>query len=308
MLAQEARRNAFEVFLAAKRAADRGAPYSVIRLGDGEGALLGYPTITNRRDVDEYLLRWIRTADVAEADVLQLVEALKAAVHNADVVGLPRPKQLVHRIYRAVPEAIEAFNLKSESALWTDAAVHRLLNHALLYRPLLRGARFLGLVSCRRIAADLQALFNIRASRWYGVRGEDVTHFTDLDVDNAGEVETIHYPDGYRELRHKLEVPFPGALFLVGAGAFGKIYCHWIRQRGGVAIDIGSMCDSWAGVGRVGVGIGLQARSLDVYKEIPSIARGEAVRRYNDWAQRLGLDIPLASARSAYFAQLPACW
>lgn len=308
MLAQEARRNAFEVFLQVKRAADQGAPYSVIRLGDGEGAFLGYPTITNRRDVDEYLLRWIRTSAVAEADVLQLVAALKAAVKNADVIGLPRPRQLLHRIYRAVPEAVEAFNLRGESALLADAALHRLLNHALLYRPLLRNARFLGVISCRRIADDLQALFDIRASRWYGVRGEDVTHFTDLAVDAAGEVETLHYPDGYRELHDKLEVPFPGALFLVGAGAFGKIYCHWIRQRGGVAIDIGSMCDSWAGVGRVGIGLGRHARSLDVYQEIPRISRGEAVRRYNHWAQRLGLDVALASTRSGFFAQLPACW
>lgn len=299
MLTQETRRNAFEVFLQVKRAADQGAPYSVIRLGDGEGAFLGYPTITNKRDVDEYLMRWLRTTAVSEADVLHLVNALKAAVKHADVVGLPRSKQLVHRIYRAVPAAIEAFNLQSESALFTDAALHRLLNHALLYRPLLHNAPFLGLISCRRIADDLQARFNIRASHWYGVRGA---------MEHPGEVETVHYPNGYRELRDKLEVPFPGALFLVGAGAFGKIYCHWIRQRGGVAIDIGSMCDTWAGVGRVGIGVGRHARSLDVYKEIPSISRGEAVRRYNHWAGRLGLDVPLATTRASYFAQLPACW
>lgn len=31
-----------------------------------------------------------------------------------------------------------------------------------------------------------------------------------------------------------------GALCLVGAGFWSEIYCAWIKQRGGVAVDIGS--------------------------------------------------------------------
>ena len=306
---KETRLNAFEVFLEVKRRLDQGTPCSVIRLGDGEGVVLGYPEITNRHDIDEYLLRWIRTTDVSEADVRHLVDALRAAVKDADIVGLPRPKQLVGRSYRAVPEAIEAFDLRNPSTLLTHTALHRLLQYALLYRPLLRNASFLGLISCRDIAERLQAMFNIRARKWYGVRGEDVTRFTEFPVDVPGTVETIHYPDGYRELYETLEVPFPGALFLVGAGAFGKIYCHWIKQRGGVAIDVGSICDSWAGVGRIGRGLGVHAFSLAVYEEMPSIRRAEAVQRYNDLLQRLGLDdVRPATTHAAYFNQLPEHW
>ena len=307
---EEIRLNAFDVFLEVKRRMDQGTPCSVIRLGDGEGVVLGYPEITSRRAIDEYMLRWVRTTDVSEVDVRHLVNALRAAVKDADIVGLPRPKQLVGgRSYRAVPQAIEVFNLRSASTLVTDAALHRLLQYALLYRPLLQNASFLGLISCRRIAETLQAMFGIRSSKWYGVRGEDVTHFTDFPVDVPGEVETIHYPDGYRELYEELEVPFPGAVFLVGAGAFGKIYCHWIKQRGGVAIDIGSICDSWAGVGRVGRGLGVYANSLAVYEEMPSIRRGDAVQRYNGLLQRLNLDdVRPATTRAAYFEQLPEHW
>ena len=35
---------------------------------------------------------------------------------------------------------------------------------------------------------------------------------------------------------------------LVGAGALGKAYCEAVRQQGGVAVDIGSGFDGWAGV------------------------------------------------------------
>lgn len=63
-----------------------------------------------------------------------------------------------------------------------------------------------------------------------------------------------HYPDRFSEIQKTLKIPYPGALFLVGSGVFGKIYCEWIKQRGGIAIDVGSMFDSWANFGRVLVG------------------------------------------------------
>ena len=34
-----------------------------------------------------------------------------------------------------------------------------------------------------------------------------------------------------------------GALALVGAGIWAEIYCTWIRDRGGVAVDVGSGMD-----------------------------------------------------------------
>jgi len=37
-----------------------------------------------------------------------------------------------------------------------------------------------------------------------------------------------------------------GRVYLVGAGILGKMYCDVIKQRGGVAIDIGAVIDGWA--------------------------------------------------------------
>jgi hypothetical protein len=36
-------------------------------------------------------------------------------------------------------------------------------------------------------------------------------------------------------------------IFLIGAGAWGRGYSNYIKQLGGVAIDIGKVCDMWAG-------------------------------------------------------------
>ena len=34
-----------------------------------------------------------------------------------------------------------------------------------------------------------------------------------------------------------------GCLCLIGAGPWAEIYCTWVKQRGGVAIDLGSGFD-----------------------------------------------------------------
>ena len=294
---QARRLTAFEVFLHIRERMRSKSPTSVIRLGDGEGALLGYPTITNRQDVDRFLLIWLRTKAIPEEDVLALASALKQAVSNADIIGLPREKQIREgfHLWRAVQESVDALGLISPSTLETHTALHRLLQHALLYRPILQDSAFLGIISCRPIAESLQQLFNIDQVRWHGVQGE---------LDATGPVETAHYPDGFQELRQTLTVPFPGAVFLVGAGAFGKVYCQWIKERGGIAIDIGSIFDSWANLGRVD----RPARSLDVYRAIPSIKKLAAIERYNNLADELALDVPRADARASYVRSLPEAW
>jgi hypothetical protein len=54
----------------------------------------------------------------------------------------------------------------------------------------------------------------------------------------------LSYPDVIGRVR---EVSAPGHLVLVGAGILGKVFVHEARQRGAVALDIGSMPDYFAG-------------------------------------------------------------
>lgn len=291
------RLDAFRVFLAIRRHMRERRPMSVIRLGDGEGAVMGYPTITSRKDVNRSLRIWLRTIDVPDPDVRRLAEELKVAIRGADVLGVPRRKQLASdlHLWQAIVDALEAFELVRPGAALTHTALHRLMQHALLYRPLLGGADFVGVISCRRVTGALQEVFGVAEVRWYGVKGE---------LEDTGEVQTPHFPDGFQELRETLRVPYPGALFLVGAGVFGKIYCHWIKQRGGIAVDVGSIFDSWAGEGRVGHPV----RSLDEYRQQPRITREDAIERYNALADQFGLDVPAGDRTAPYFRELPPAW
>jgi hypothetical protein len=60
-----------------------------------------------------------------------------------------------------------------------------------------------------------------------------------------------HYPDLYAEyLRriHASHTTLRGVLFLIGAGGLGKMYCHAVRQMGGMGLDVGALFDGWAGI------------------------------------------------------------
>ena len=258
---------------------------------------MGYPSMTARKDVNRSLRIWLRTIAIDDADVIALADELKDAVRNADILGVPRQKQMdfVHPLWRAVRDELEAFELVRPDTLLTHTALHRLLQHALLYRPLLEDRDFLGVISCRRLMDEMQAVFGVDEVRWYGVRGE---------LEDTGEIDTPHFPDGFEELRNTLEVPHQGAVFLVGAGVFGKVYCEWIKERGGIAIDVGSIFDAWANIGRVGEPV----RSLEVYREFPRVGRLTAAHRYNALADELELDVPKADVDAAYFGELPAFW
>ena len=126
------------------------------------------------------------------------------------------------------------------------------------------------------LAARIADTFHVGQVTQYLVPGE---------AQYPGTATGEHYPARFVELRSGLTVPFRGAVFLVGAGALGKIYCHWIKERGGIALDIGSMCDAWADVGR----LRKSCHRLEMYAETPPLTREAAVRHYNAMITRDGL-------------------
>ena len=54
------------------------------------------------------------------------------------------------------------------------------------------------------------------------------------------------WPDVVDRIRDELEVRQRGEVFLVGAGLFGKELCIRVRERGGIALDLGSCLDGMA--------------------------------------------------------------
>ncbi len=252
-------------------------PLSLIRLGDGEGRLLGFPEIIDKTELDRSLQIWFGRTNFAAADLAALAAELQAATRAADIVGLPRPSQAAQPEYRPVFAALDRFGLLSHAPLLTDAAIHRYLQIGLFYRGLLDRLPFCGLVTCRDLAPEIARVFCIDHVESYLIPGE---------AQHPGPMSGEHFPKRFRELHATLTVPFRGAVFLVGAGALGKIYCHWIRQRGGIALDIGSMCDAWADVGR----LRKPCHRLQMYQTAP-LSLEESVCHYNRMIVQDGLRI-----------------
>jgi hypothetical protein len=61
-------------------------------------------------------------------------------------------------------------------------------------------------------------------------------------------LEDSHFCRAYPAVCERLRRDMTGTLVLVGAGLFGKIYCHIAQQNGAVAVDLGSAFDVLCGL------------------------------------------------------------
>jgi hypothetical protein len=225
-----------------KRIASR-KPASLIRLGDGEFAWLGYNSIAPWEHTSRSLNIWFARDNFDPEQLESTANRLQDAVRAATVIGIPRASRQRREVYcQYVNKIFATHQLTRQGQFYTDCGVHRFWQMLLGYRELLQNLPFLGVVTSRDIANRLSEVFNIKKVVLYPIPSERKA---------LGNFEDIgsHYPERFEQLCSELTVPFRGAVFLVGAGALGKIYADVIYQRGGIALDIGSILDAWAGVG-----------------------------------------------------------
>jgi hypothetical protein len=110
--------------------------------------------------------------------------------------------------------------------------------HSGILVELIRGQRRIGLVSSHPELARIFKKHGIKVD-FYPVPSR---------YRRKKERWTPHFPDRYFKLLKKLKVRFKGQVFLVGAGICGKAYCDEVMKKGGIGIDIGSVCDCWLGL------------------------------------------------------------
>jgi len=252
--------DALEVAAAIATAADRRKPLSLIRLGDGEGTLLPYrPELQAFAPIDRRstaVVWW--GADARALDVAPIARMLEAAVRDADILGVPDRHRLPHAGSAVAGDGLDGaaknargllavldFALASVApdTLLTSCHVHQSLSSWGLWDVLLPRLGPLSLVTCHgELAPALAARFGATIG---------TVHLVPPERKHAGrfasQVGGRHYPERFEQLRHELRRTGPGQVVLVAAGVLGKVYCQWIKAAGGVAIDVGSAADMWAG-------------------------------------------------------------
>jgi hypothetical protein len=227
-------------------------PLSVIRLGDGEARIIGFPKHVSRPLVADIWLTWFGRSDFKDAHVERVREALKEACLHADVVGVPRARADLQSEFGRVKALLPREGFVHPSTPLCHAGFHLRFHRENRYRALFEGLGRIGVIGPRDLTARIPALIGVPEVAWLSVPPE--MKFSDLpEGERTAAVRThLHLTTRYDDLI-EAEIPrmlsrWPGLVVLVGAGVLGKIYCRRVKELGGIALDIGSLMDLWAGL------------------------------------------------------------
>lgn len=243
-------------------ALSRKEGFSLIRLGDGEGAFISispyddvrFPTLYKHNREDRAKVWFNGQIDLEGSGFISLARNLGNILQNADIVGIPYSSWLEHE-YRiismtGISSLVNVLRFVDRSQVRSFRYLCRQTIHIDLWRSgamerILRSQQEIGLISCHAgLPEIIQKRFDIRNIDFYKIPGEKMHS----NIIGDGAVKGIHFPDRYTEIMATFDGSrIDGKLFIVAGGILGKFYCDKIKQCGGVAIDVGSLVDGWIG-------------------------------------------------------------
>lgn len=219
------------------RSIEAGQPLAVIRLLDGEGRTFE----GSDRSLDGAAYWQDHIEPLTPHDMEKFQGHFLAAVKQADILGLPNESMVRNPYNRAVINNLDGTIIarvrRGEVAV-VDQPCHFHMQMSGSFERLLRGRDFVGVISGRDVSEYLTQQLGVQRVVWHATPGQ---------ARHDGLGPKPHYPSRYEEILAELDVPRPGAIYLVGAGIVGKVYCAEVKRRGGIAIDIGAIADVWAG-------------------------------------------------------------
>lgn len=216
----------------------RRTPFSFVRLNDGEAYIVGAGHGVPDADVAWILHHWWGWTETDFAFVAWLRERLLDVAASADLLGFFDPVDMkaarfgrMGMLLREYADlsAVRAFVTPEAALKWHDA---NLIGRFLYRQPKVK------VICAYDISAKLSSKFRLASVEWIPIPG----HAKYSDQAQWGYSHPLRRFD---EVDAYLKQISEKAIVLVGAGALGKIYCHTIKQHGGIAIDIGSVFDSW---------------------------------------------------------------
>lgn len=209
-------------------------PISIIRVGDGEAMVLN--ALKDPRSYARVIKRQLGEGVTFE-DGLNIRDNLIKALSECDVIGIPDEKKKAKEpdsYWQRAPQILMD-NVNIEGKEIANIDLHYHLSDANLYPEIFKHFDRVFYISCRTVNLNKY----IAHVDNYVIAPEKI--FTTYEG-------PAHYPDQFVKIENWMDKrPIKGALCLVGAGVVGKIYCNWFRDRGGIALDIGSVFDQWAG-------------------------------------------------------------
>lgn len=238
----------------------RAQPTSVVRLGDGEGNYLPYPSSFaefQRPDQRNIQQTWWgrKLLDDSQAD--GLAARFSNVVGRADAIGVPPYARLMRSLSERTPHATPISRGLASIFHFLDASgpdflrdkpllschIHSDLEQWDLYRQIFAHVTSVSVISCHDLSPFLARQFAVRVRTWHRIPAEKKYQSM---FGAAEESEEFIYPGVFERVESEL-APMAGELVLVAAGFLGKFFCDTVRARGGIALDIGSVADLWMG-------------------------------------------------------------
>jgi len=235
-----------------------GSPFSLVRVGNGEGNAIGLTEEPESQAVfDGFDFEFVSQNGLsinprAAASFSQLVVA---AIKSADIQGYRigrfderalildclskgKTSPALGIIYARWLFAKQLQSNQSQGIGFTNAWIHfDLMNR---FTELTEHARSLAVISGRKeLEGEFGKRFGSRLAWFAAVPVQGFVPNT-IETSHFAMFDEVRRTIGQMDLRH--------TLVLVGAGLFGKVYCADVRQAGGVAIDMGSAFDLMAGL------------------------------------------------------------
>jgi hypothetical protein len=220
----------------------------------------------------------------SSAGILEVRAAIERAFREADVLGVLGATTEGRRGW---PDDLDTLGFEQRAkqrAVGRPVALTGCgLNHELLpVLPELLAERRLSLVSCRDIGPVVEEKWNVHDVVVYQVPSQYCARHVDGAYEAAMHDVPI-WPDAHERIRSDLRVREPGEVFLVGVGIFGKDLCIEIRDRGGIALDMGASLDVIAGK----VTRGFIKRIVELEEDSEGTARLAALRNGPESGERV---------------------
>jgi len=235
-------------------------PFSAIRIGDGEANLLTWKEYPNTPELDDFVF----TASIEaqfdrfflQKETMQyLKELTDNSIQQADIVGVlglwQRPNYFLQTPDSAIKWLRKNVRGISGQIRGIDYLQHmarkNLLNGKIIASAHLYFSLIENLKELVVIPNQIYCLTNREESSQRIRALCPDTHVHNIIVGHSELEKNGNKPEFLNSTMNMLPVDMSGSLSLIGAGPYAEFYCNWIKQRGGVALDLGSGFDLLAG-------------------------------------------------------------
>lgn len=238
-------------------------PFSIIRLGDGEGCLLFRNEFAQFSQLASYVEGRISDIIFGDQDVVVknwefFYNSLVGSIIDSDIVGIS-PLDFVQR--RLDNEQAE--NVDVRAVCGVKAQVHWLYsNRSILFKGGSGGgfsdawlsrhllphyAKIIGAFPNVAVITGNADLHNFLRKAFSIESIVSIGIPTQRALKISHSEENVHFPNRFVSVLKEIERLPENTLVLVAAGLLGKAYCSHAKKHGSSAIDIGSVADIWCG-------------------------------------------------------------